>query len=395
MVAGDENTLALAHMEFLGAVVENHLAGMYIVEGELARPVYTAAEIIIEEAVENIVVVENQLHGAGIAAQFVIFLLCCHKSLRLCHEVTKKNPNQASQTLSLSFGEFRREDGHGAFLGADVSRGAHGQRMGLRNAFTLEYRRYEGGGERVAGSYGISYFDLWRGLERHIARGEYVAAIDAAGEDEHLKIIFSEKDPALVLKVDAGISEHAAYRYQLLVVDLQNVAALHRVAEYLLGIETLTEVNVKYYEAVVIVRHSVEEAVYGIARYHVALGKGAEAYGLCILGKSFEPDGIGYIVPGHILLYFILGNAGGVNLYLHGACGVGHLGQELVEALGCEILHYLPAERVVAYGAHHTRGEAELRHMICEVCGCAAYFLTFGKNVPQGFSHAYYIVFHD
>ena len=34
--------------------------------------------------------------------------------------------------------------------------------------------------------------------------GEYIAAVNATGEDEHLKVVFSKQYPALILKVYAG-----------------------------------------------------------------------------------------------------------------------------------------------------------------------------------------------
>ena len=47
--------------------------------------------------------------------------------------------------MRMSGGEFGRQDGHGSVAGADVGGGAHGQRMGLGNAFAPEYGGYEGG----------------------------------------------------------------------------------------------------------------------------------------------------------------------------------------------------------------------------------------------------------
>lgn len=66
VVAGDEDTLALTHMYFLFSVVKNHFAGIYIIQGILPRAVYAAAQVIIEKAVKNVVVIKYQLHRAKI-----------------------------------------------------------------------------------------------------------------------------------------------------------------------------------------------------------------------------------------------------------------------------------------------------------------------------------------
>lgn len=60
-------------MNFLIAVVENHFARIYIVERKFTRPVNAAAHVVVKETVENIVVVENQLHRTEI-----ILCIYCH-----------------------------------------------------------------------------------------------------------------------------------------------------------------------------------------------------------------------------------------------------------------------------------------------------------------------------
>ena len=118
--------------------------------------------------------------------------------------------------------------------------------MGLLHALSFEYRCDKCGGKAVAGTYGIGYLNLGCGPERHVARGEHVAAVDAAGEDEHLQVVFAQKNPTFVVKVDVGITEYAAYGIKFLVIYLKNVAPLHRVAEYLSGVESLTQVDIEH-----------------------------------------------------------------------------------------------------------------------------------------------------
>ena len=91
--------------------------------------------------------------------------------------------------------------------------------MGLGYGFAFKNRRYESGCKAITCAYGIGYLNFRCRLERYIAGGEYIAAVDATGENQHLEIVFSKKDPAFVLEVDSGIAEHAAHGNQFLVVD--------------------------------------------------------------------------------------------------------------------------------------------------------------------------------
>lgn len=73
VVARYEHTLSLAHMDFLRTVVKDHLSGIHIIERILTRAVDATAYVIIEEAVEHVVVVEYQLHRAEI-----LISIYCH-----------------------------------------------------------------------------------------------------------------------------------------------------------------------------------------------------------------------------------------------------------------------------------------------------------------------------
>ena len=94
--------------------------------------------------------------------------------------------------------------------------------------------------------------------------------------------------------------------------------------------------------------HGVEEAADGLARDDVALGERAEADCAGAACEVFELGGPGDVVPGHVLLDVILGDAGGVYLDLDGAGGIGDGGDELVEAFRGEVLDDFVAEGVVA-----------------------------------------------
>ncbi len=62
MVARYEDAFAFSDMNLLIAIVENHLTRIDVIDGILAGAMYAAAEVIIEEAVEYIVVIEDKLH---------------------------------------------------------------------------------------------------------------------------------------------------------------------------------------------------------------------------------------------------------------------------------------------------------------------------------------------
>ena len=129
-----------------------------------------------------------------------------------------------------SVGEFRWKHRHSTVSGAYESGGLNGARMGLRHASAFQQAGDKCRGEGVARTDGIGHLHHGSGLKRHIARGEDIAAVDATGENEHFKIVFSKQNPAFVLEVYAGIAKHAAHRDQFLIIDFKNIAALHGIA---------------------------------------------------------------------------------------------------------------------------------------------------------------------
>ena len=62
VVAGDEDAFALRHVDLLLAVVQHHLARIDIIDGIFARTVDTSTHIVVEEAVEYVLVIEDELH---------------------------------------------------------------------------------------------------------------------------------------------------------------------------------------------------------------------------------------------------------------------------------------------------------------------------------------------
>ena len=146
-------------------------------------------------------------------------------------------------------------------LGADECGSVYSFMMCFLDAFPFENAGDEGGCEGVAGADRVGNLYHWRGKEGYVSGSEDVASVDAAGEDEHLEVIFAEQDPAFVLKVDAGITEEPTDCDQFFVVYLQYVARFHRVLYDLFCVESLAQIDVEHYQRIVFSRYSVEEGV--------------------------------------------------------------------------------------------------------------------------------------
>ena len=159
--------------------------------------------------------------------------------------------------------------------------------MSFLYALALQDACYECTCERIACTHCISHFHLRSLNKRNFARGEYVAAVYTAGKDEHLQIVLAQEEPAFILQVDARITEDAAYGDQFFIVDLEDVASLDALGDNLLGIESLTEIDISHFEDSFFLRHVIEEAVDGVAGNLVALSQRTEAGCGAILSQFF------------------------------------------------------------------------------------------------------------
>ena len=102
-----------------------------------------------------------------------------------------------------------------------------------------------------------------------MTRSEYVTAVSATGENEHVEVVLTENEPALVLDVKTGIAKHTADKHQFLIINLQDVTTLERLTQNLLRIELLAQVDVENFQAVS--RRGIKELLDGLATDHVAL----------------------------------------------------------------------------------------------------------------------------
>ena len=82
MVAGDENTLAPAHVDLLRTIVQHHLAGIDIIQGILARTMDTGGHVVVKETVEHILVVEDEFQRTEVLL-FQVFLFHRDIDIRL------------------------------------------------------------------------------------------------------------------------------------------------------------------------------------------------------------------------------------------------------------------------------------------------------------------------
>ena len=141
--------------------------------------------------------------------------------------------------------------------------------MGLRHGLAVEDAAHERAGERVSSSYSVGHFDLRRFLEGYVTRSEYVTAVSATGENEHVEVVLTQNEPALVLDVKTGIAKHTADKHQFLIINLQDIATLERLAQNLLRIELLAKVDVEDLQAVG--GCGIKKLLDGLATDHVAL----------------------------------------------------------------------------------------------------------------------------
>ncbi len=179
---------------------------------------------------------------------------------------------------------------------------------------------------------------MGRFLEINAARRENITAVHPAGQDQHLQIILAQQDPALVLQVNAGIAKHAANGNQFLIVNLQHVATLHRLAEHFLGIEVLAEVDVEYLQLAFTVRHGIKKTVDGFAGHHAALSQRAETYGTGFTSQAVKRKRIWNVVPCHAFLDVIARHAGIVQRHLYGARRIRHGFNQAVKSFLAEVI---------------------------------------------------------
>ena len=184
--------------------------------------------------------------------------------------------------------------------------------MSFLYALALQDACHECTCERIASTYCVCHFYLRSLNKRNFARGEYVAAVYAAGKDEHLQIILAQEEPAFILQVDARITEDAAYGNQFLIIDLEDVASLDALGDNFLGIESLTEIDIEDFEDSFLLRHVIEEAVDGVTGNLVALSQRTEAGCGAILSQLFKGWRVGDVVPGCSLLDVVARNAVGI-----------------------------------------------------------------------------------
>ena len=95
-------------------------------------------------------------------------------------------------------------------LGAHVCTYLYCQLVSLGNALALQDAGTESTSEAVACSYSIGNFYLRSFLERLEAWSKDIAAVHTTGEHEHVEIVLTEDEPALVLDVKTWITEETA-----------------------------------------------------------------------------------------------------------------------------------------------------------------------------------------
>ena len=264
--------------------------------------------------------------------------------------------------------------------------------MGDRHRLALQEGADEGSGEGIAGTDGIGHLHLRSHLVGHAACVEDIASVGAAGQDEHLQAVLVEDVPALFLQAQARDIIQAGNGHQFLIIDFQDVAALERCLQHLLRVETLTEVDVEYLQAVC--GDGVQERADGTAGYFAPLCQGTEANRLAICGQGGQFIVIRDIVPCDIRLDLILGHTLRIQGNLDSSGGILHPGQVIRQLVFLESLDDFLAQRIVPDSAHGDAFQPELAGMIGEIGGRAAQFLSLGKHIPQRFTDTDNVLSH-
>ena len=123
---------------------------------------------------------------------------------------------------------------------------------------------------------------------------------------------------------------------------------------------------------------------------NIALGQRAEAHGAAVACNLLNLGSERDVVPCYVLADVVGGNALLVELYLHGACGVGHAGHGVLQSVLFESSDGFFSEFVFAEctNGHGVGLSEELACMISEVGRCSAEFLTFRQHIPKCFAEA-------
>ena len=280
--------------------------------------------------------------------------------------------------------QFRGNDGHGSFLGADVSGDLDGVSVGLRDGDAVQVCADEGSGEGVPGSDGADYFDLRGALEAVAAFPEDDAAVDPFGENDHLQAVGAHQAAAEDFLPGHLESEESGNDVQFILVELQDIGPAEAFADGGLGVVTLSEVDIADSEA--IGRTVIQEEAYTCAGVAAPLRQGAEADGLGVGGDGTEFIGKWDVAPGYLGVDGVDWGVGVAQIYIDGTGGVRDAVQMIREGVFVQLGDDGAAQLVQADGAHHQALVAQLRRVIGKVGRGSAQALPFRELIPQDFS---------
>ena len=274
-------------------------------------------------------------------------------------------------------------------LGAHVCTYLYCQLVSLGNALALQDAGTESTCEAIACSYCIGNLYLRSFLERLEAWSKDIAAVHTTGEHEHVEIVLTEDEPALVLDVKTRITEETTYGNQFLIVDLQDITTLQTLTDHLLGIEVLTQVDVENLQAVL--GSIVEELIDRLAAYLVALSQRAPAYSSGIGSHLLDVVGEGDVVPCHTFLDVISRNTLCIELYLYGSCREVHTWHHILQLFLIQQAKRFITQYVFAHSTYGYRMQAMLTGMIGEIGRSATQLRTCRQNIEKDLAQTYTI----
>ena len=140
--------------------------------------------------------------------------------------------------------------GHSTILCADIGTDLYSYAVSSLQRFAVEDGCAERARERVASTYRVSNGHLRRLLERRQTRRKDVRTIGATRQNQHLQLIFCQHLLADATHIQIVIAIHALDDNQFFIVNLQDVAALQRLLNDILGIELLAQIDIENLQAV-------------------------------------------------------------------------------------------------------------------------------------------------
>ena len=146
----------------------------------------------------------------------------------------------------------------------------------------------------------------------------------------------------------------------------------------------LADVNIK--NAVRIYRDAGKQCLYGVARYFRPLGQCPETHGVGTFGQLFHRFGERNIIPCDTFVDRI-GRNTLVEFNPYSSCRIVNPFNDRVDINLIDFLYDFITQRILSHRADRITCRTQAGSVVRKVYGCAPYFLSCGKHVPQELSY--------